>query len=152
MTDKNGIQFDNGMAEAPDTDAWSQLTFTCPQCGSHKLLKCLGGQLVYGLVDDIHYKREEWEENDEEGPEAECDEQDAGGDDDVDDAYVVVQSRSDGSEIWEFGVDNASDHSSWFRCADCDYALAFKDGSPVEEDTELAQWLIRWGKESPSNS
>jgi transposase-like protein len=146
--EQNGPDLNKALTETAEMQAWSQLTFTCPKCGSDRLLKCLGGQMVYAQVDEIHYKREEWEETDEEGTEAECDNQDAIVYDDVEDAYVVVQSRPDGTEIWDFGVDNASDHHSWFRCAECDYELAFEDGSSVEDDMELAQWLIRTSKKS----
>jgi hypothetical protein len=148
MTEKSGNDVGVTKTETADTGTWSELTFTCPRCGSHKLLECLGGRVVYGLVDEIHYKPEEVEseEDNVEDTEEELEEQDATIYDDVEDAYVLVQSRSDGTEIWDFGVDNASDHYSWFRCAECDYELAFEDGSPVEDAMELAQWLIRYGK------
>jgi hypothetical protein len=138
MTEKRGTDFENAEIVAVDMTDWPQLTFTCPECGSHKLLKCLGGQVVYARVTEILYKKEEWGEE-EEDVEAECD---------VEDAYVEVQSRPDGTELWDFGVDDASDHSSWFRCAECAYELAFEDGTPVETDTELAQCLIRFSKKS----
>lgn len=145
MTEKREIGLENTTTDAADTGGWSQLTFTCPKCGSNRLIKCLGGRVVYGQVDEIHYKTEEWEEDNEEDTEEALDEQDVTAYDDVEDAYVVVQSRPDGSEIWDFGVDNASDHHSWFRCAECDYEL------PVEDDIDLAEWLIRSRREPSEN-
>jgi hypothetical protein len=146
--EQNRSDLNKALTETAEMQAWSQLTFTCPKCGSDKLLKCLGGQVVYAQVDEIHYKREECEEDDKGGAEAQFDGQNAVVGEDVEDAYVVVQSRPDGTELWDFGVDDASDHSSWFRCAECAYELAFEDGTPVETDTELAQCLIRFSKKS----
>jgi hypothetical protein len=135
MTEKTGINFENAEIVTVDMTDWPQLTFTCPECGSHNLLKCLGGHVVYALVTEIRYKREEWEEED---TEAECD---------VENADVSVKLRPDGSEHWNFGVDDVSDYYSWFRCADCHHELTFEGRNPVETDIELAHWLIQYSRD-----
>ena len=142
MTERKVIDRENVKTAEENMADWSDLTYTCPKCGSHKLLKCLGGQVVYALVDEIHYKREERESEDEEDTGA-CADENTTLEDDIEDAYVLVQSRADGSEIWDFGVDDASEHCCWFRCADCDYVASFEDGSPVQDEMDLARWLIR---------
>ncbi len=132
---------------AADTQDWKELKFTCPECKSHKLVKCLGGQVVYALVDEISYTLEEYLEDEEhDGNE----DQDEGEDleEEVADACVSVQSRPDGTELWEYGPDDANDFYSWFRCHECDYVPRFVDGSPVEDDTGLARWLILAAKKS----
>ncbi|MBM3299332.1 MAG: hypothetical protein FJY85_05205 [Deltaproteobacteria bacterium] len=139
MTDRKAIEFENGMAETADTEAWSELTFTCPKCGSHRLLKCVSDES--GLADEaqvieIHYKSKELEDSDE---------------DDVEDAEVLVQLRPDLIGTWHLGVDDGPFLYFWFRCGECDYGLAFEDGSQVGDDMELAQWLMRCDKKSPSN-
>ena len=133
-----------------------KLKFTCPQCGSHKLTMCLGGQVVYALVDEISYTLEEYVEDEEylegeedDGEEDEGEEVDL--EEEVADAFVTLQSRPDGTEPWDYGVDEANDSYSWFRCHQCNYVLRFEDGSPVEEDTELARWLILADKKSRQN-
>jgi hypothetical protein len=156
MTEKREIGLENPTTDSADTGGWSLLTFTCPKCGSHKLIKYLGGQLVYGQVDEIHYKLEEevWEDSEEdieeegieeEDNEEECDEQDTNAYDDVEDAYVLVKSKPDGTEIWNYASADASDNDCWFQCGECDYEL------PVEGDIELAKWLIQLRREPSEN-
>jgi hypothetical protein len=130
-----------------DTRDWKELKFTCPECGSHKLEKCLGGQVVYALVDEIIYKPEEYvDEEGYEEDESEDDNEDL--EEDVADACVSVQTGPDGSELWKHGVDDADDFSSWFRCYECDAVLCFKDGSPVEDDNDLVRWIIQTAEKS----
>jgi hypothetical protein len=123
-----------------DTRDWKELKFTCRECGSHKLVKCLGGQVVYALVDEIIYKPEEYlDEKAYEEDESEEDNEDL--EEEVADACVSVQTRPDGSELWDYGVDEANDSYSWFRCHQCGHVLRFEDGSPVETAEELVAWL-----------
>jgi hypothetical protein len=111
--------------------------FTCPECRSHELDKCLGGRIGCAVVESITYKLEDYEADGEEVEEIE-----------IADADVSVQTRPDGSEAWFWGVDNPDDAYSRFRCPRCCYVLRFEDGSPVEEDTDLARWLILAAKKS----
>ncbi len=130
-----------------DAQDWKELKFTCPECGSHKLVKCLGGQVVYALVDEISYKPEEYVDDEGyDGDEGEYEDEDL--EEEVADACVSVQTRPDGTELWDYGADDANDFYSWFRCYECDHVLRFEDGSPVEDDTELATWLILADKKS----
>jgi hypothetical protein len=144
MTFQDEDTVSNNTIESQD---WKELKFTCPECGSHKLVKCLGGQVVYALVDEISYTVEECLEDEEhDGDEDQDEEMDL--EEEVADACVSVQTRPDGTELWEYGVDDDNDFYSWFRCYECDYVLRFEDGSPVEDDTELARWLIVADKKS----
>ncbi|MFC1833213.1 hypothetical protein ACFL2Q_00595 [Thermodesulfobacteriota bacterium] len=143
MTEPKGIDQENVKIVEENMADWSELTFTCPKCGSHRLVKCLGGQVVYALVTEVLYKSGEFEGQDEEHTEAQCGAENDVEEDDIEDAYVEVLSRPDGSELWDFGVDDASEHYCWFRCADCDYVSSFEDGSPLEDDMDLAKWLTR---------
>jgi predicted RNA-binding Zn-ribbon protein involved in translation (DUF1610 family) len=111
--------------------------FRCPACGSHELDKCLGGRIGCAVVESITYKLEDYEADGDEDEELE-----------IADADVSVQTRPDGSEAWFWGVDNQDDAYSWFRCAECGYNLRFEDGSRVEEDEDLAKWLILASKKS----
>ncbi|MGB6065109.1 MAG: hypothetical protein WBG50_09885 [Desulfomonilaceae bacterium] len=151
MTFKDEETTSNNATEAQD---WIKKEFTCPECASHKLVKCLGGQVVYALVDEISYTLEEYVEDEEylEGEEDDGEEdEDVDLEEEVAYADVSVQSRPDGTELWDYGVDDANDSSSWFRCYQCGYVLHFEDGSLVEEDYELARWLILADKKSQQN-
>jgi len=134
MTEKREIDFENSTTDAADTSGWSQLTFTCPECGSNKLLKCLGdvrGQADHAEVVEIHYKRGEWEDADE---------------DDVEDTEVLVQFGPDLIETWDLSGDEETFFHFWFRCAECDYKLVYEDGTWPADDEELVHWIIRSGK------
>jgi hypothetical protein len=146
MTPQDEQTIGNSTPEAQD---WKELEFTCLECGSHQLVQCLGGQVVYALVDKVSYKPEKYvddEEYDEDEGEGEDEDEDL--EEEVAEACVSVQSRPDGSELWDYGVDEANDFYSWFRCHHCNHVLRFEDGSPVEHDTELATWLIHAEKKS----
>jgi hypothetical protein len=139
MTEKSGNDVGVTKTEAPDMTDWSQITFTCPECHSNRLLKCLGdvrGQVHHAEVVEIHYKRAEWEDSDE---------------DDVEDTEVLVQLRPDLIETWDLSGDDESFFYFWFRCAECDYQLVDEDGRQPGDDVALAQWLIRHRME-PSES
>ena len=134
MTSRNEQTTGNNSAAASD---WKELKFTCQQCGSHELQKCLGGRIGCAEVESIRYKPEEYEADHDEAEDVE-----------IADAEVSVESRPDGSEAWCWGVDNPDDACSWFRCPECCCELTFEDGSLVEDDTDLARWLILADKRS----
>ena len=137
MTYQDEETTSNNATEAQD---WKELKFTCPECGSHELDKCLGGRIGCAVVESIRYKLEEYEADADEEEEIE-----------IADADVSVQTRPDGSKGWFWGVDNQDDAYSWFRCAECTCTLQFEDGSPVEDDIGLARWLILADKKSRQN-
>lgn len=111
--------------------------FTCPECGSHELDMCLGGRIGCAVVESVSYQLEEYEADADEDEEIE-----------IADAEVSVQTRPDGSGAWFWGVDNPDDAYSWFRCAECIHELRFDDGTLVEDDIDLARWLILAAKKS----
>ncbi len=140
---------DDDFAEVIETDYtdWKELEFTCKECESHKLVKCLGGQVVYALVDKITYKPEEYVD-DEEYDEDESEDEEMDLEEDVADACVSVQTRPDGTELWEYGVDDANDFCSWFQCYECDHVLQFEEGEVVEDDSALARWILMQKKKA----
>jgi hypothetical protein len=125
-----------------ETQDRKEPNFTCPDCGSHELDKCLVGRIGCAVVESIRFQREEHEADEDEPHEDEDEEIEIAG------AEVSVQTQPDGSEAWFWGVNNQDDAYSRFRCPRCCYVLRFEDGSPVEEDTDLARWLILAEKKS----
>jgi predicted RNA-binding Zn-ribbon protein involved in translation (DUF1610 family) len=53
MTEHEERRNENSTVEEADHGEWIKLEFTCPECGSHEVMKCLGGQVVYAVVDSI---------------------------------------------------------------------------------------------------
>lgn len=130
-----------------DDQDWIEEGFKCPNCGSHILVQCLGGQVVYTVVDKIKYIPEKYIDDQEyDGDESEDEDEEP--EVEVAHACVSLQSGPDGSDIWDYGVDDANDSYSWFHCFKCRYVPRFKDGSAVEDETELATWLINPHKRS----
>ncbi len=134
MTEKREIGFENPTPDAADTGGWSLLTFSCPECGSHELLKSSTVDVV-ARVTFIGF--ELLDGNEKLDFNTECKEEGFDIHDYDIEPCVDVENPPDGSEKWtQFHRGN----SDSFSCAKCGYEL------PVEDDQDLVCWLVDAGK------
>jgi rubredoxin len=107
-----------------------ELKFTCPECGYPELAECSGGYAWRRFVEAVVCQPTS-------GDKGRAGEK-------VQQCEIRYASLADGSPDCDCVEDNYGVNTlRWFACVDCDFVLESEGGSPVEDERELAEWLIK---------
>lgn len=107
------------------------LRFTCPECGHSHMAECWGGYASRTFVEDVVCRPANVEEDIQESEKGQrCE--------------IHYVTLADGSRDCDYVEDEYGVNCfHWYACGDCESVLETESGSPVEDEDELAEWLMK---------
>jgi hypothetical protein len=114
-----------------DSRSTKVLSFTCTVCGNRHVAEYSGGYASRTFVEAVVCQPANAGEETQESEKGQrCE--------------IHYASLADGSPDCDYVEDDyGGDCAYWYACGDCEAVLKSENGSPVEDEGELAEWLMK---------